>query len=88
MPRPPRKRAARNSVKVLGTAESTADAAKNIAQKKSTRRRPKRSLINPATMAPGMHPKMALAPAKPSCAGVSPKYFVRYWLAPLMTAVS
>jgi len=63
-----------------------------MAQKNSTLRRPNRSLMNPAIMAPGMHPTMAAAVASPirneSLTGSRWKNCFRKVLAPLITAVS
>ncbi len=58
-------RAAMNCVKLRGMADSTPDSAYRIAQKKSTLRRPNRSLMNPALIAPGMQPRMAAEVARP-----------------------
>ena len=68
MPRPLKKRAARNWPNVFGMAESKPDTAYSSAQRKSIFRRPKRSLKKPANIAPGTQPAIALAPAMPSWA--------------------
>ena len=70
MPRPPMKRAARNSSNVRGTADSNPERAYRNAHRNKVRRRPRRSLNSPANIAPGMQPRIALAPAIPSCVGL------------------
>ena len=62
------KRAARNCSNVRGSADSTPDTAYSNAHRKSSFLRPNRSLRKPANIAPGMQPRMALAPAAPSWA--------------------
>ena len=88
MPSPLRNRAARNCSKVRGTAERTPETAYRSAQRKSIFFRPKRSLEEPGDIAPGMQPRIALAPAIPSWVGSRPMCALRYEMAPLITAVS
>jgi len=64
------------------------ETAKSAAQRKSIFLRPNRSERNPAHIAPGMQPRIALAPAIPSLAASSPMSALRYEMAPLITAVS
>ena len=63
--------AARNCEKVSGMADPSPETAYRMAHRNSTLRRPNLSLRKPATMAPGMQPRMALAAAIPSCTGLS-----------------
>ena len=81
-----------NCQNVCGIAESTPDTAYSKAQKNKTRRRPQRSLINPAVMAPGIQPRIADAVASPirseSRFGSRLKWSWSSELAPLITAVS
>ena len=66
-PGPPRRRAAANCASVCGSAAPMAESAKSRPEIIRTRLRPKRSLSQPATLAPKMQPNSRLLAAISVC---------------------
>ena len=87
-PIPPIMRKIMSWLRVRGIAVPMAETKNRIAERISTLRRPKRSLITPAPATPMMQPTRAQAAVQPFVTRLRSKWVSRNSIAPLITAVS